>query len=429
MRVFTVASGMPSTSAISWRFTTRTRKRKTRVCARAKRRSNDFASPAAMAFSRARSSACDCMASPPLAKPWTPCPAKRFTGAGGMLRKDARSGAKRTGGDGPFTFVSVQCRSAAAARAILISTSYINVLPQAWVVYEPVFEPGICFSATKGDEAFGPTDSGRRRPAMMNTLRALIALAGMMFAASIATYAQAIEPHGNIGMPAPVIPAPGQNGAPRGGKIYPEPELSITKDGRAECVDWDRWSPQPSVRCFYTITVKNNGSAPYWGPISVEDKPTGTGPEGTRLNYQLSGWGSDRIWRRCLSTDTPGTGDIYPHGPFFCETNGGATGTDGLAPGEEITLTIEVVVERQPEDFLFENCADICWDWMRHPIDSDEAVLSRLAELGYWPAGSRPSEAGGAITAFQRDRGLSATGAATTLRSRRYSRRAGGPSM
>ena len=247
----------------------------------------------------------------------------------------------------------------------------------------------------------------------------LIALTGMTFGASIATHAQAIEPHGNIGMPAPVISAPGQNGAPRGGKIYPEPELSITKDGRAECVDWDRssrlegrWSTLPSVRCFYTITVKNNGSAPYWGPISVEDTPTGTGPEGTRLNYQLSGWGSDRIWRRCLSTETPGTGDIYPRGPFFCETHGGATGTDGLAPGEEITLTIEVVVARQPEDFLFENCATLRWDWMRHPIDSDEAVLSRLAELGYWPAGSRPSEAGGAITAFQRDRGLSATGAA-----------------
>ena len=216
------------------------------------------------------------------------------------------------------------------------------------------------------------------------------ALAGMMFAASIATHAQAIEPHGHIGMPAPVIPAPGQNGAPRGGKIYPEPELSITKDGRAECVDWDRWSPQPSVRCFYTITVKNNGSAPYWGPISVEDKPTGTGPEGTGLNYRLAGWGSDRIWRRCLSTDTPGTGDIYPHGPFFCETHGGATGTDGLSPGGEITLTIEVVVERRPEDFMFENCATIRWDWMRHPLGSDEAVLSNSATGQLDPDHQRP---------------------------------------
>ncbi len=247
----------------------------------------------------------------------------------------------------------------------------------------------------------------------MMTLRALLALSlGLMFAASIATHAQsqeAIEPHGNIGMPAPAL---GEGAAPNDGSASPEPELSISKDGRAECVDWDEHSPRPSVRCFYTITVKNNGSAPYWGPISVEDKPTGTGPEGTGLNYRLAGWGSDRIWRRCLSTDTPGTGDIYPHGPFFCETHGGATGTDGLSPGEEITLTLEVVVERQPEDFMFENCADIRWDWMRHPLGSDEAVLSRLAELGYWPVGSRPSEAAAAIAAFQRDRGLPATGVA-----------------
>ena len=49
---------------------------------------------------------------------------------------------------------------------------------------------------------------------------------------------------------------------------------------------------------------------------------------------------------------------------------------------------------------------------MRHPLGSDEAVLSRLAELGYWPAGSRPSAAASAIAAFQRDRGLPATGVA-----------------
>ena len=61
---------------------------------------------------------------------------------------------------------------------------------------------------------------------------------------------------------------------------------------------------------------------------------------------------------------------------------------------------------------MFENCADIRWDWMRHPLGSDEAVLSRLAELGYWPVGSRPSAAAAAIAAFQRDRGLPATGVA-----------------
>lgn len=126
---------------------------------------------------------------------------------------------------------------------------------------------------------------------MLTNVRALIALAGMTFGASIAAQAQAIEPHGNIGMPAPVIPAPGQNGAPSDGSALPEPELSITKDGRAECVDWDRWSERPSVRCFYTITVKNNGSAPYWGLISVEDTPTGTGP------WHSVGWATLQIRR------------------------------------------------------------------------------------------------------------------------------------
>ena len=100
---------------------------------------------------------------------------------------------------------------------------------------------------------------------------------------------EAIEPHGNIGMPAPAL---GEGAAPNDGSALPEPELSISKDGRAECVDWDEPSPRPSVRCFYTITVKNDGSAPYWGPISVEDKSTGTGPEGTGLNYRLAGWGA-----------------------------------------------------------------------------------------------------------------------------------------
>jgi hypothetical protein len=252
---------------------------------------------------------------------------------------------------------------------------------------------------------------------MMNTHRALIALAGMMLATSIGAHAQAIEPHGNIGMPAPVRPAPGQNGAPSDGSALPEPELSLTKDGRAECVDWDRWSERPSVRCFYTITVKNNGSAPYWGLISVEDTPTGA--RGTVLKYRLAVWGLDTIWRRCLSTRTPGTGDTTPEGPFFCETHGGAAGTDGLAPGEEITLTIEVVVERQYEDFRFENCATLRWDWMRDPPGTDEAVRQRLGELGYVPltwiegaSGDAFPTSSLALTAFQRDRGLPLTGEA-----------------
>ena len=184
-------------------------------------------------------------------------------------------------------------------------------------------------------------------------------------------------------MPAPVIPAPGQNGASSDGK-FTEPELSLTKDGRAECVDWDRWSPQPSVRCFYTITIKNNGVCAVLGADlgrrqagGRQDRGAPSSTTGSPAGGPIKSGGA--VFRHELL----GQVIFTLEGPFFCETRGGATGSDGLAPGEEITLTIEVVVERRPEDFLFENCAALRWDWMRDPLGSDEAVRQRLGELGY----------------------------------------------
>jgi hypothetical protein len=67
-----------------------------------------------------------------------------------------------------------------------------------------------------------------------------------------------------------------------------------------------------------------------------------------------------------------------------------------------------VTVERKPDDFTLENCAEIRWHDMRYPSDTMEAVQQRLAELGYYRAASGGPAA--AIAAFQRDRGLPATG-------------------
>ena len=53
---------------------------------------------------------------------------------------------------------------------------------------------------------------------MRRHLALLKVLAGTMLWAGIATHAQAIDPHGEIGMPAPVLKAPGQNGGPIDGR-------------------------------------------------------------------------------------------------------------------------------------------------------------------------------------------------------------------
>jgi hypothetical protein len=225
-----------------------------------------------------------------------------------------------------------------------------------------------------------------------------------------------IAPHGDITMPAPpAIPTPGGWAID---SVLPEPELSLTKELNPEKTDEPCFAPpgSPFVFCDYTITVRNNGNATYWGVIPVEDTPSATGPSGTGLDSQLDSWerGSRDIWRRCLPTGAPGTGDTTPSGPFFCETAGGATGSDGLVPGEEITLHMTLRVRRQPDGFLLQNCARLRWDWMRDPAGTVEAAEQRLRELGYeisymdYPGGVIRLH----ISEFQRDQGLPLTGVA-----------------
>ncbi|WP_346895791.1 peptidoglycan-binding protein [uncultured Roseibium sp.] len=155
------------------------------------------------------------------------------------------------------------------------------------------------------------------------------------------------------------------------------PDLSVEKSaGQRRC--------EAGRPCDFRVTITNNGSASYVGPLRVSDV-----------------------------TDPPGRLTSSGPRPWRCRARGGGYDcthpATTLAPGESVDLSLTIAAGRGSGVRSLRNCASLVWN----NADQVRAVQIALNRLGF-PAGRPDGRVGpntrGAVRQFQESAGLPATG-------------------
>ena len=161
------------------------------------------------------------------------------------------------------------------------------------------------------------------------------------------------------------------------------PDLEKTKTGPAQCIEGDI--------CTFTITVANNGPGEWSGPLWELD----TLPPGATLF------------------------DYRPQPDWLCNQVGGEVicnfGWATLAPGDSVTLTMDVFIPAGTAGQILENCVDDIWLPSGDPNDPAviQAIEQALAGYGYVVGpidGVLDIVTMNAISILQADNGLPVTG-------------------
>lgn len=163
------------------------------------------------------------------------------------------------------------------------------------------------------------------------------------------------------------------------------PDLEKTKTGPATCVEGDI--------CTFTITVTNNGPGTWSGPLRELDTLP---PNSFLVDYR-----PQPDW---LCNQAPGTQDVVCTYPWA-----------DLAPGDSVTLEIDVLLPFGIAGQVIENCVADIWLPSRDP--NDPAVILAIEQIlaGYgYPVGPIDGildvNTMNAIAQFQFDNGLPQTG-------------------
>ena len=185
--------------------------------------------------------------------------------------------------------------------------------------------------------------------------------------------------------PAPA-PAPEADAMPA--PVSEKIDLMLEKKALNDCVAGEV--------CNYEITITNLGPDLYKGPIFIKDiySPLSAG--------YLSGQ-QPETWS-CAEFDDP-------EAPVWCRRD-----DVKLASGEKVILKLNLTAREDYEGTGIKNCAEIFWP-MLDPGDMlrvTKAVQRTLVLLGYdagKPDGTVGSQTADAIRQFQKDSGLTETGA------------------
>ncbi len=155
------------------------------------------------------------------------------------------------------------------------------------------------------------------------------------------------------------------------------PDLSVEKSaGQGRCN-----AGQP---CDFRVTITNNGSASYVGPLRVSDV---TDPPGRLMSSGPRPW-------RCGARG----------GGYDC-THPATT----LAPGESVDLSLTIAAGRGNRARSLRNCASLAWN-IADQVRAVQIALNRLGFSAGRPDGRVGPNTRGAVRQFQESAGLPATG-------------------